>query len=168
MGIIKKRIFYPCKNFKGRSRRLCRVIFPDLDYKLCAGYSSPWKNPGHSKQEVNSEMENGQIPIRRSRVLAEELPMREMNSRKVIISMVDGTVFRGYTNIGTSRRLSDFFRKSENVFLVLFDSSIGNGTGKDVYFINKDHIVWAAPDENASDMQDDSEPTIVVGNGPRI
>lgn len=77
--------------------------------------------------------------------------MREMNSRKVVISMVDGTIFRGYTNIGTSRRLSDYFRKSENLFVVIFDALIGNSTKKDVYFLNKDHIVWAKPDEDIPD-----------------
>jgi hypothetical protein len=97
-------------------------------------------------------MENDQIQFRKSRSLTEELPMREMNARKVIVSMVDGTIFRGYTNIGASRRLSDYFRKSENMFIVLFEASIENDTEKDVYFINKDHIVWVKPDESASDL----------------
>jgi hypothetical protein len=112
-------------------------------------------------------MENDQIQSRKSRTLAEELPMREMNSRKVIISMVDGTVFKGYTNIGASRRLSDYFRKSENMFIVLFDTSIGNGTEKDVYFINKDHIVWAKPDESNSDLESESALTLAVESCPR-
>jgi hypothetical protein len=113
-------------------------------------------------------MEDDHVRYRKSRVLAEELPMRDMNSKKIVISMVGGTILRGYTNIGTSRRLSDFFRKSENMFIVLFDASIGNETEKDVYFINKDHIVWAKPDENDSDLQSMGAYAMDGGNGPRI
>lgn len=112
-------------------------------------------------------MGDDQIRYSKSRVLAEELPMRDMNSRKVIISMVDGAVFHGYTNIGASRRMSDYFRKSENMFIVIFDASIGNSTEKDVYFLNKDHIVWAKPDEDSSGLESEGDLALGVENGSK-
>ena len=57
--------------------------------------------------------------------------MREMNARKVIITMIDGTVFRGSINIGNSRRISDHLRKNESMF-VLFDATQGDEAEKDV------------------------------------
>lgn len=76
--------------------------------------------------------------------------MREMNVGRIVICMVDGTVFRGQVNIGAARRLSDFFRRGENPFLVLFEASIGNSPEKDVFFLNRDHILWVKPDPETS------------------
>ncbi len=73
--------------------------------------------------------------------------MKDFNARQVIVAMVDGTVFRGHTNIGSSRRVSDFFRKGESAFIILFEASVGEGTEKGVYFINKNHILWVKPDD---------------------
>ena len=50
-----------------------------------------------------------------------------MNAQRVTITMRDGSAFRGYINIGWCRRLSDFFRKSESSFIVVFDATIGEG-----------------------------------------
>ncbi len=74
-----------------------------------------------------------------------------MNAKRVIIRMTDGSIFRGCTNIGSSRRLSDFFRKSDSFFVVLFEATIGEGKDKDVYFLNKDHILWVQPDESTGE-----------------
>ncbi|MGA2402629.1 MAG: hypothetical protein ABSG91_13150 [Syntrophobacteraceae bacterium] len=76
--------------------------------------------------------------------------MREMNAQRVIITMRDGSVFRGYVNIGSSRRLSDFFRKSDSSpFVVMFDTTIGESEAKGVYFLNWNHILWVEPQEPA-------------------
>ncbi|MGO9374222.1 MAG: hypothetical protein ACLQBD_19295 [Syntrophobacteraceae bacterium] len=73
--------------------------------------------------------------------------MREMNAQRVTIMMRDGSAFRGFINIGSCRRLSDFFRKSESLFLVMFEATIGEGKEKGVYFLNWDHILWVEPSE---------------------
>lgn len=74
--------------------------------------------------------------------------MREMNAQRVTITMRDGSVFRGCINIGSSRRLSDFFRKSDNSpFIVMFDTTMGQNKEKGVYFLNWDHILWVEPNE---------------------
>ncbi len=75
--------------------------------------------------------------------------MTKMNARRVKITMRDGTVFRGCINIGSCRRMSDFFRKSDsNPFIVMFEASIGERKEKSVYFLNWTHILWAEPDED--------------------
>ena len=74
--------------------------------------------------------------------------MREMNAQRVNITMRDGSVFRGYINIGSCRRLSDFFRKPDNSpFIVMFEATIGESEEKSVYFLNWNHILWVEPDE---------------------
>jgi hypothetical protein len=73
--------------------------------------------------------------------------MREMNAHRVSITMRDGSTFRGYINIGSCRRLSDFFRKSESQFVVVFEATIGEGKEKGVYFLNWNHILWVEPNE---------------------
>ncbi len=73
--------------------------------------------------------------------------MREMNAQRVTIMMRDGSAFRGFINIGSCRRLSDFFRKSESLFLVMFEATIGEGKEKGVYFLNWDHNLWVEPSE---------------------
>jgi hypothetical protein len=75
--------------------------------------------------------------------------MREMNARRVNITMRDGSVFRGYINIGSSRRISDFFRKPDNSpFIVMFEAAIGESKEKSVYFLNLNHILWVEPSED--------------------
>ncbi|SPF46701.1 conserved hypothetical protein [Syntrophobacter sp. SbD1] len=74
--------------------------------------------------------------------------MREINAHRVTITLRDGSVFRGSINIGSSRRLSDFFRKSDNSpFIVIFDTTVGQNKEKGVYFLNWNHILWVEPNE---------------------
>ncbi len=88
--------------------------------------------------------------------------MKDLNAKQVIVAMADGTVFRGQTNIGSSRRVSDFFKKGESLFIVLFEASIGEGTAKDVYFINKSHILWVKPDDNDAAAEPGNVVTISI------
>ncbi|MFZ0929380.1 MAG: hypothetical protein WAN11_12310 [Syntrophobacteraceae bacterium] len=75
--------------------------------------------------------------------------MREMNAQRVNITMRDGSVFRGYINIGSCRRISDFFRKSDtSPFIVMFEAATGENKEKGVYFLNWSHILWVQPDED--------------------
>jgi len=48
-----------------------------------------------------------------------------------------------------------------------FDTSVGNSQEKDVYFINKDHIVWAKPGEDISDPDSESTLPTTIDSGPR-
>jgi len=72
-----------------------------------------------------------------------------MNARRVNITMRDGSVFRGYINIGSCRRISDFFRKTDNSpFIVMFETAIGESKEKSVYFLNLNHVLWVEPYED--------------------
>jgi len=72
-----------------------------------------------------------------------------MNARRVNITMRDGSVFRGYINIGSCRRISDFFRKTDkDPFVVMFETAIGESEEKGVYFLNLNHILWVEPNED--------------------
>ncbi len=80
--------------------------------------------------------------------------MRDINAQHVIITMRDGTVFEGLANIGSARRVSDFFRKVETMFIVLFDAVKAEGQEeKKVYFINKNHIMWIEPTEISQEIE---------------
>ena len=75
--------------------------------------------------------------------------MREMNAQRVTITMTDGAVIKGFINIGSSRRLSDFFRKPENgPFVVMFDATAGQDEAKSVYFLNLSHVLRVEPMES--------------------
>ncbi len=88
--------------------------------------------------------------------------MREMNARRVNITMRDGSVFRGYINIGSCRRISDFFRKTDNCpFVVMFEAAIGESKKKSVYFLNWDLILWVEPQE---DDREDASGSIALEN----
>jgi hypothetical protein len=77
--------------------------------------------------------------------------MREINARRVNITMRDGSVFRGYVNVGSCRRVSDFFRKSDiGPFIVMFETAVGESEEKSVYFLNLNHILWVEPNEDDS------------------
>lgn len=71
--------------------------------------------------------------------------MKKMNVRRVRVTMRNGSVFYGFINIGSCRRLSDFLRKSDDMFVVIFDAMIGEGKERGVYFLNWNHILWVEP-----------------------
>ena len=65
--------------------------------------------------------------------------------RRVTIKTTDGSTLSGKVNIGMHERASDLFTKSESPFIVMSDVELRESCGK-VFFVNKDHIVWAEPD----------------------
>lgn len=73
--------------------------------------------------------------------------MRNMNTRGILIRLVDGTSIKGRTNIGDNKRLSDQINRGSNPFLTVFDVSIQGETGK-VLLINKTQIMWAMPTDD--------------------
>jgi hypothetical protein len=82
--------------------------------------------------------------------------MREMNSRTVTIGLCGGTVIAGKINIGSTRRLSDFLNKQDNLFIVLFDVTEA-GTEGGVVFVNRNQIVWARPVEDGPSVTSDAQ-----------
>jgi hypothetical protein len=91
--------------------------------------------------------------------------MREMNANKVVVRLVDGTLLRGKTNIGNARRLSDFFNKTDSLFLVFFDVSMEDQEGG-VVFINRHHIMWVKPDDDRRQDDADNLLTLKIESGP--
>lgn len=73
----------------------------------------------------------------------------ETKSQRVRVRTTDGTTFRGKINLNNEfermDRMSDFFLKGKNPFLILYDVT---AQGASTFFvINKAHIVWATPDD---------------------
>ena len=67
-----------------------------------------------------------------------------MNTQEMLIKLLDGTMIKGKTNMGSHNRLSDHLNRNESPFLVVFEVSLQGQTGK-VLFINKNQIMWAMP-----------------------
>lgn len=73
--------------------------------------------------------------------------MAEMEVKEIIVRLVDGTTFKGKTNIRDKNRLSDLLNKDESPFLIMFDVNMVGYEGK-VVFLNKNQIMWASPTDN--------------------
>jgi len=73
---------------------------------------------------------------------------KKVTESLVSIKTVDGSLLRGKINLGDEKRVSDIFTKSKNTFVVLYDVTTQSADSK-VMIVNKDHIVWAEPEENA-------------------
>ena len=69
------------------------------------------------------------------------------NFRPVVVKIKDGATISGKLNIGEFTRVSDFFRRSTDQYLVLSDAEHRGMPGK-VVIINKQEIVWAEPEDN--------------------
>ena len=66
--------------------------------------------------------------------------------RKITIRTSDGNTLMGEVNLGMKERVSDLFTKTENPYIVLLNVEHKDGSGK-VLIVNKNHIVWAEPEE---------------------
>ena len=73
----------------------------------------------------------------------------KITERLVSVKTVDGSLLRGKINLGDEKRVSDIFIQSANPFIVLYDVSSQSVESK-VMIINKNHIVWVEPEENAT------------------
>lgn len=69
------------------------------------------------------------------------------NYKNVVVKISDGSMIKGKVNIReTHKRLSDFFRLSQEQFItVVSDESKENY--QNVFFVNKNYIVWAGPQD---------------------
>ena len=66
--------------------------------------------------------------------------------RNITVKTTDGATFSGKVNIGIKERLSDLFTKPEKPFIILLNGEQEERAEK-VLFINKNHIIWAEPEE---------------------
>jgi hypothetical protein len=80
---------------------------------------------------------------------------KDMNTRTIRITLVDGTRISASVNIDRQpgySRLSDLISSDREPFLVLINSSVYR-SGLDqperyeTLFVNKDHILWATPED---------------------
>ncbi len=81
---------------------------------------------------------------------------KEMKDRIIRLRLIDGTLVNGQININRDHgydRLSDLVANYREPFLILFNvtvilGSIDNPVKHKTLFVNKDHIIWAEPDED--------------------
>jgi hypothetical protein len=66
--------------------------------------------------------------------------------RTITIKTTDGSTINGKVNLTSKQRVSDLFTQEGARFLIMVDAVTKDGTGK-ILFINKEHIVWAEPEE---------------------
>ncbi len=72
--------------------------------------------------------------------------MRNMNAHLVTITTVEGSVFHGYIDIGSCRRLADFFQKcNDGWFIIMFETTKDGSKEKRVYFLHRDIIRSVEP-----------------------
>ena len=80
---------------------------------------------------------------------------KSVNSRTIRITLVDGTQISASINLQRQpgySRLSDLISSDREPFLVLMNSTIykpglENPAKYETLFINKDHILWATPED---------------------
>ena len=81
---------------------------------------------------------------------------KEVKERIIRLRLVDGTMANGQININRDQgydRLSDLIVNNQEPFLVLYNVTVHHGNIDNpikhkTLFINKNHIVWAEPDED--------------------
>jgi hypothetical protein len=66
--------------------------------------------------------------------------------RSITIKTTDGSTIHGKVNLAYKQRVSDLFTKCTTPFLIMVEVMSKDSKGK-VMFINKEHIVWAEPEE---------------------
>jgi len=69
------------------------------------------------------------------------------NYKNVTVRISDGSTIKGKVNIrDTHHRLSDFFRLSQEQFITVI-SDESKEDSQNVFFVNKNYIVWAGPED---------------------
>lgn len=66
--------------------------------------------------------------------------------KTITLRTSDGSTIHGKVNLSSKKRLSDLFTKGDEPFIVMVNAVVKEGTDKTL-FVNKDHIVWAEPEE---------------------
>ncbi len=81
---------------------------------------------------------------------------KNIDSRIIRLKLVDGTTVNGQVNINKDPgydRVSDLVGSKQEDFLVLYDATSYHKEFEEqvkykALFVNKHHIIWAAPDED--------------------
>ena len=81
---------------------------------------------------------------------------KEVKARIIRLRLVDGTQVNGQININREQdydRLSDLITNEREPFLILYNAmahhgNIDNPIKHKTLFVNKNHIIWAEPDED--------------------
>ena len=68
------------------------------------------------------------------------------NYKNVMVKISDGTTIKGKVNVrDMHQRLSDFFRHSQDQFITVVSEETREDS-QNVFFVNKNYIVWAGPE----------------------
>ena len=86
----------------------------------------------------------------------EASPNKEIKDRIIRIKLIDGSHVNGQVNINRDPkydRLSDLVASDREQFLILFNvtvyhSALENPVKHKTLFVNKNHILWASPEED--------------------
>jgi len=70
--------------------------------------------------------------------------VRDFDSKKILLKMLDGTMITGRTNLHNNTRLSDLLNRESDLFIVVFDAPF-RGQDEQIVFVNKTQIMWAMP-----------------------
>ncbi|NOX32796.1 MAG: hypothetical protein GXP56_03520 [Deltaproteobacteria bacterium] len=81
---------------------------------------------------------------------------KDINTRTIRVTLVDGAQISACVNIDRApgyNRVSDLISSDREPFLVLMNSTmyktgLENPIKYETLFINKDHILWATPEDN--------------------
>ncbi|MBI9090703.1 MAG: hypothetical protein JEZ12_15915 [Desulfobacterium sp.] len=80
---------------------------------------------------------------------------KDVNSQTLLLKLVDGSNVTGQINLNRHpmyERVSDIVTQNTEQFLVLFAVSVDSKNKEKVnhktLLINREHIIWAAPQEN--------------------
>ncbi len=87
--------------------------------------------------------------------MAGQILNKEINDRTIKIKLVDGSRINGRVNINRNKgfdRVSDLVSNSQEPFLILIDATayeadIEIPVKYKTLFVNKNHIIWASPDD---------------------
>jgi len=82
--------------------------------------------------------------------------VKDVKDRIIRLKLADGTLVNGQVNINRDQgydRVSDLVANYREPFLILYNVTVHNGNIDNpikhkTLFINKDHIIWAEPDED--------------------
>ncbi len=80
---------------------------------------------------------------------------KDLNTRTIRVALVDGTQINACVNIDRQpgyNRLSDLISSDREPFLILMNSTMyktgpGDPEKHETLFINKEHILWATPED---------------------
>ncbi|MBU1344115.1 MAG: hypothetical protein KKE44_20705 [Proteobacteria bacterium] len=88
--------------------------------------------------------------------MSDQTPNKEIKERIIRIKLIDGSQVNGQANINREPRydrLSDLVASNQEPFLILFNVTVNHTDFEKpvkhkTLFVNKNHIIWAAPDES--------------------